>query len=344
MVFEPTERVPLGRTDVSVTRLAFGTAEIGGLYHAVAESDATSLLAHAWDAGVRYFDTAPLYGYGTGEQRLGAVLGLHRGDRRSTTVSTKVGRLLVPIDAVPADADIDHQSDGVTDNAFYVDTPPVRVIFDYSGDGIRRSLDASLRRLRLERIDIAYIHDPDDHWHEAIDGAYPALHRLREQGVVRAIGAGMNHAEMLARFARETDMDVFLLASRYTLLDQSALDELLPTCAERGMSVVIGGVMNTGLLADPRAGTRYDYRAAPPDLIDRAQRLRAICERHDVPLRAAAIQFPLAHPAVAALVTGVRSPEHFDDYPRFMRMTIAADLWAELRAEGFIAPGAPVPA
>src|SRR5947208_942202 len=163
MVFEPTERIRLGRTDVSVTRLAFGTAEIGGLYRSVAEADAVDLVAHAWDAGVRSFDTAPLYGYGNAERRLGRALGQHRDDRAGTTVSTKVGRLLIPIDAVPEHADVDRQSDGVSDDAFYVDTPPVRVVFDYSADGIRRSIDESLRRLDLDRVDVAYIHDPDDH-------------------------------------------------------------------------------------------------------------------------------------------------------------------------------------
>ena len=341
MGYEPTERVPIGRTGLSVTRLGFGSAEIGGLYRPVTDDAAIALVDRAWEHGIRSFDTAPLYGYGHAERRLGRALA--RRPRQDLTLSTKVGRLLVPRDLVPPGADVDRQADDGLEDAYYVDTPPVRVIFDYTADGIRRSLDASLERLGLEAVDIAFIHDPDDHWTAAIDDAYPALHRLREEGVVRAIGAGMNQAPMLARFARETDMDVFLLASRYTLLDQTALLDLLPACLERGMRVLVGGIMNTGLLADPRPGSRFDYRAAPPDMVERARQLRSVCERHGVPLRAAAIQFPLAHPAVAGLVTGVRTAEHLDEYPAFLRRDLPADLWAELRAERLLAPDAPVP-
>ena len=171
----------------------------------------------------------------------------------------------------------------------------------------------------MSRIDIPYIHDPDDHWEAAIGEAYPALHRLREQGVVRAIGVGMNQSAMLARFAREGDFDVFLVASRYTLLDQEALTELLPLCQERGIAVLVGGVMNSGVLADPRPGSHYDYGPAPAEVVERARRLAAACDRHGVPLRAAAIQFPLAHPAVTGLIAGVRTVEHLDEYPALMR-------------------------
>jgi D-threo-aldose 1-dehydrogenase len=342
MGYEPTAPVSLGRTGVVVTRLGFGTAEIGGLYRAVSDADGAAMVGHAWDLGVRYFDTAPLYGYGNAERRLGA--GLRDRPRAGFVVSSKVGRILVDRDAVPAGADVDRQSEGETDDAFYKDTPPVRVIFDYSGDGIRRSIEASLMRLGLDRIDIAYIHDPDDHWQDAIDAAYPALHRLRAEGVLRAIGAGMNQSAMLARFARETDMDVFLLAGRYTLLDQDALGELLPLCLERGIAIVAGGIMNSGLLADPRPGGRFNYAPAPPDVVRRAQRLRSVCDGFGIPLRAAAIQFPLAHPAVAALVAGVRTVDHLDEYPAMMQLPIPADLWLQLKAQGLLAAEAPVPA
>jgi D-threo-aldose 1-dehydrogenase len=341
MAFDPTQRVTLGGTGVTVTRLGLGTAEIGGLYRGVSDDDAASLVRHAWDAGVRYFDTAPLYGYGNGERRLG--LGLRGRERDAFTVSTKVGRLLVPRDRVPPGAAVDRQSRDGVDDAFYVETPPVRPVFDYSRDAVTQSLEESLQRLALERVDIAYIHDPDDHWEAAIDGAYPALHALRDAGVVRAIGAGMNQATMLARFAREGDFDVFMLAGRYTLLDQSGLAELLPLCIEKGISVVAAGIMNSGLLADPKPGATFDYVPAPPELIERATRIRDICARHRVPIRAAAIQFPLAHPAVAAIVAGVRSIEHFDDYPRLLREPIPDALWAELRSGNLIAPNAPVP-
>src|SRR6266508_2242143 len=342
MAFDPLERVPIGRTGLAPTRLGFGTAEIGGLFRAVSDEAAGQVIDHAWRIGIRYYDSAPLYGYGNAERRLGA--GLATRPRDDFVVSTKVGRLLEPIGEVAPNADIDRQARDGVDDASYAGTPPVRVVFDYSFDGVMRSVEESLRRLGLDRVDILYIHDPDDHWDDAIRGAYPALDRLRAEGVVRAIGAGMNQAEMLARFAREGDFDVFLIAGRYTLLDQAALPELLPLCLEKGIAVVIGGVMNSGILADPRPGAMFNYAPAPPALIERAQRIRAVCERNGVPLRAAAIQFPLAHPAVAALVAGVRTVEHLDDYPRLMATPIPDDLWVELRAEGLIQPGSPVPA
>jgi D-threo-aldose 1-dehydrogenase len=340
--FEPTERVPLGRTGLRVTRLGFGGASIGGLFAPVADAEAGATLDHAWDIGIRYFDTAPLYGYGLSERRTGAAL--RERDRDGYVLSTKVGRLIRPVDAITADADVDRQALDGNEDAFYVATGPVRPVFDYSADGVRRSIEESLVRLGLERIDIAFIHDPDDHWPAAIDGAYPALHRLREEGVLGAIGAGMNQSTMLARFAREGDFDAFLLAGRYTLLDQEALPELLPLCVEKGIAIVLGGVMNSGILAGPIAGSRFDYRPADPALVERARRLEAVCTRYGTSLKAAAIQFPLAHPAVASLVAGVRQVAHLDDYPTMMRLPIDPDLWTELRAEGLIPPDAPTPA
>jgi D-threo-aldose 1-dehydrogenase len=340
--FEPTELVPLGRTALRVSRLGFGGASVGGLFAPVGETEAGATLERAWEVGVRYFDTAPLYGYGLSERRVGAAL---RGrDRATFVLSTKVGRLIRPIDAIGSDADVDHQAEGGRDDAFYPASGAVRPVFDYTADGIRRSIDESLERLGLDRIDIAFIHDPDDHWQAAIDGAYPALHRLREEGVLGAIGAGMNQSAMLTRFAREADFDAFLLAGRYTLLDQEALPELLPLCLDRGIAIVLGGVMNSGILAGPRPGSRFDYRPADPRLLERARRLDAICIRHETTLKAAAIQFPLAHPAIACLVAGVRDVAHLDDYPAMMRASIDADLWVELRAEGLIPPDAPTPA
>jgi D-threo-aldose 1-dehydrogenase len=341
MAFDPTERVALGRTSVQITRLGFGTAEIAGLYKPVTDAAAVDVIDRAWGAGVRYFDSAPLYGYGNGERRLG--LALRDRERSEFALSTKVGRLLYPRDAIPAGADVDPQRRDGVDDAFYTGTPNVRPVFDYSRDGVRRSIDDSLQRLGLDRIDIAYIHDPDDHWKAAIGDAYPALHDLRAAGVVGAIGAGMNQAEMLARFAREGEFDVFMLAGRYTLLDQPALAELLPLCVERRISIVAAGVMNSGLLADPKPGATFNYVPAAPDLVARAAHIRDVCARHGVTIRAAAIQFPLAHPAVAGIVTGVRTVAHFDDYPRFMRQPLPDEMWAELRAEGLIPEAAPVP-
>jgi D-threo-aldose 1-dehydrogenase len=341
MTFDPFERVTLGRTSVAITRLGLGTAELAGLYRRVTDDDAVSLVGHAWDAGIRYFDTAPLYGYGNGERRLGRGLGSR--DRDAFALSTKVGRLLYPRDAIPPGAEIDRQSLDGHDDGFYAGTPDVRPVFDFSRDAVLRSVDASLERLGLDRVDILYIHDPDNHWETAIDQAYPALHDLRAAGVVGAIGAGMNQAAMLARFAREGDFDVFMVAGRYTLLDQEALRELLPLCLDKRVAVVAAGVMNSGLLADPKPGARFNYVPAAPQLVERATRIRDVCTRHGVAIREAAIQFPLAHPAIAGVVAGVRSPEHLDDYPRAMRRSISDDLWAELRVEGLIAADAPVP-
>ena len=341
MPFEPTERLGLGRTGLTVTRLGFGAASIGGLFSAVSDDEAVATIDHAWELGIRTFDVAPLYGYGAAERRVGmALAGRPRGD---FVLSTKVGRLVRPIDSIPPGADIDPQALDGREDAYYTRTEAVRLVFDYSADGVRRSIEESLDRLGLDRVDIALIHDPDDHWAEAIGGAYPALARMRDEGVIRAIGAGMNQSAMLARFAREGDFDVFLLAGRYTLLDQEALAELLPLCEERGIGVLVGGVMNSGVLADPRPGSRFNYQPAPAAVVERARRLAAICERHEVPLRAAAIQFPLAHPAVRSLIAGVRRIDHLDEYPELMRRPIPDDLWAELKAEGLIASEAPVP-
>ena len=342
MPYEPFERIRIGQSDVEVTRLGFGAASIAGLFSVVADERAARTISRAWQLGIRYFDVAPLYGYGTGERRLGAALGGRPRD--SYVLSTKVGRLVRPTGLIPSGAEIDRQELDGREDAYFADTDGRRMVFDYSADGVTRSIEESLERLGTDRIDIVFIHDPDDHWEAVMDGAYPALHRLREQGVVRAIGAGMNRSAMLVRFARETEMDAFLVAGRYTLLDQDALPELLPLCLDRGISVLIGAVMNSGVLADPRPGARFDYGPASPQVLDRARRLEAACERHGVPLRAAAIQFPLAHPAVAGLIAGVRDLEHLDEYPTLMRQSIPADLWADLRADGLIAAEAPTPA
>jgi D-threo-aldose 1-dehydrogenase len=335
------ERIPLGRTGVHVTRLAFGGASIGGLFTDIDDAAAIGTVRHAWDLGIRAFDTAPLYGYGASERRIG--LALRDRARDAFVLSTKVGRLVRAESDIPPGADLDRQRLGDRDDSYYVRHEPVRLVFDYSADGVRRSLEESLERLGVDRIDIVFIHDPDRHWQSALDGAVPALEQLRSEGVVRAIGAGMNQSAMLTRFVRETDIDVVLLANRYTLLDQEAIDTLLPACVDRGVAVLIGGVMNSGILAAPRQGSRFDYAPAPPEIVARAMRLADVCARYDVPLRAAAMQFPLAHPAVVSLVAGVRTSAHLDDYPAMLAHPIPAGLWAELRAEGLIAAEAPVP-
>jgi len=342
MPFEPTERVAIGRTGVTVTKLGFGCAPIGGLFRTVDDADAAAVLDRAWALGIRSFDVAPLYGYGLAERRLGRAL--RDRPRHDFTLSTKVGRLVRSAETIAPGAEVDRQELDGRPDAFYAGIGDRRVVFDYSGDGVRRSIEESLERLGLDRVDIVFIHDPDAHWEAAIDAAYPALHRLREQGVVGAIGMGMNQSPMLTRFAEATDADVLLLAGRYTLFDQDALDELLPTCVRRGIAVLVGGVMNSGLLADPRPGTHLDYAPADDAAVARARRLAEVCARHDVSLRSAAMQFPLAHPAVRGLIAGVRRVEHLDEYPTFLRLALPEALWADLRAEGLLREDAPVPA
>jgi D-threo-aldose 1-dehydrogenase len=221
-------------------------------------------------------------------------------------------------------------------------TPPVQPVFDFSYEGTLRSLEESLVRLGLDRVDVVLIHDPDDHFEQALAGAYRALERLRGERVVGAIGVGMNQAELLCRFAHEGDFDCFLLAGRYTLLDTLALRELLPLCEERGIAVLAGGVFNSGILADPAAGT-YDYAPAPLGVVERARRIAAVCARWDVPLQAAAVQFPLGHPAVASVLVGCRSQAELEEDARLFETAIPAGLWEELRAEGLLPEEAPVP-
>jgi D-threo-aldose 1-dehydrogenase len=320
----------LGHSAVRVTELTFGAAALGNLYAPVSDEAAAGAVAAAWDAGVRSFDTAPHYGLGLSERRLGAAL--HGRPRDAYTLSTKVGRLLVP--GGPGGDDLAH--------GFAVPATSHRV-WDFSADGVRRSLEASLERLGVDRIDLALLHDPDDHLGAALDEAYPALERLRAEGVVGAIGAGMNQAAALTRFVTDTDVDAVLLAGRYTLLEHSALDHLLPEAHLRGTSVLVGGVLNSGLLADPRAGAAYDYAPAPRALLRRALRLKAVCDRHRVPVRAAAFRFPLAHPAVAGILTGARSADEVRDTLAMLNVPISAALWDELRTEGLLPGHAPVP-
>jgi D-threo-aldose 1-dehydrogenase len=317
-------RTQLGRSGVTVTRLSFGAAAIGNLFTPVTDETAQAAVDAAWDAGVRYFDTAPHYGLGLSERRLGAAL--RDRPRAEYTVSTKVGRLLEPDESTNGDD---------LANGFAVPATHRRV-WDFSADGVRRSIEDSLRRLGLDRVDVVYLHDPDDHAEQAFHQAYPALEQLRAEGTVGAIGAGMNQTAMLTRFLRDTDVDVILCAGRYTLLDHQALDELLPEAAARGKSVVVGGVFNSGLLADPRPGATYDYAPAPADLLDRALRVQAVADRHGVPLRAAALSFPLAHPAVASVCVGARSPYEIRDAAAMLRHPVPDALWEDLRAEGLL--------
>jgi D-threo-aldose 1-dehydrogenase len=322
----------LGRSEVPVTALGFGGAPIGSLFAPVSQAAAAGAVQAAWQAGVRYFDTAPHYGLGLSERRLGAAL--RDRPRAAYTVSTKVGRLLVP-DPRGAGDDL---AEGFAVPADH------RRVWDFSRDGVLRSLDASLQRLGLDRVDLVLLHDPDEHWAQAACEGFPALAELRSAGVVGAIGVGMNQSAMPARFVRETDPDAVLLAGRYTLLDQSGLDDLLPLCVERGVSVIAGGVFNSGLLATGEPEGTYDYTPAPDPVRDRAVRIAAVCARHGVPLPAAAAWFPFGHPAVASVLVGVRSAAELRPHAASLAgPPPPADLWAELRAEGLLTAAAPVP-
>jgi D-threo-aldose 1-dehydrogenase len=300
----------LGNTSIEVTTLALGGAGIAGLYEAVSDAEATAAVQRALDRGIRYFDTAPHYAAGRGESRLGAVL------RGGGVVSTKVGRMLVPL-----------KPGETPERSEFGDAPPYRRVWDWSAEGILRSLTESLERLGRDRVEIVYMHDPDDHEEEVYATAYPALAALRDEGVVGAIGAGMNQSAMLTRFVERLDIDVVLCAGRYTLLDRSALEDLLPACERRGTSVILGGVFNTGLLA---GGTMYDYRPAPPEVLARVADLTEVCARYGVPLRAAALQFPLRHPAVAGVLAGCRSAAEVDDTTDMFEFEVPDALWGEL--------------
>jgi D-threo-aldose 1-dehydrogenase len=318
MISAPQRLRRLGTSPVFVTELSLGGAAIGNLFSAVDDVTARATVDAAWDGGIRTFDTAPHYGLGLSERRLGDAL-RHR-PRDDYVVCTKVGRLLAP-------ASPPYQRDP---GGFAVPATHSRVL-DFTGDGVRRSLTDSLDRLGLDQVDIALIHDPDDHGEQALREAYPALEQLRSQGCVRAIGVGMNQAEMLTRFVTDTDIDLVLIAGRYTLLDQSAADTLLPAALDRGVSVIAGGVFNSGVLAAPRAGATYEYEAAPDSLLARARALEAACAQFGVPLRAAAARFPLRHPAVASVLIGARSAAEITDAMRLRELEIPEALWDALQ-------------
>ncbi|MEV3856351.1 aldo/keto reductase [Streptomyces sp. NPDC050095] len=323
----------LGRGGVPVTELGFGAAGIGNLFTPVRDDEAYVALDAAWDAGIRYFDTAPHYGIGLSERRVGEYL--RTRPTTAYTLSTKAGRLLEPYDGVAS---------GEDDLAHGFAVPAThRRVWDFSAAGVRRSVEDSLGRLGVDKIDVVYLHDPDDHGEQAFREAYPELERLRGEGLVDAIGAGMNQAAMLTRFVRDTDVDAVLCAGRYTLLDQRALHALLPEASARGVSVVIGGVFNSGLLADPKQGATFDYALASPDVVSRALKFKAVAERHGTTLRAAALAFPFGHPAVTSVLVGTRSVAEVTDTVEQFATSVPAEFWAEARARNLLAADVPTP-
>ncbi len=331
----------LGKTTLSVTELGFGGAPLGNLYASMSNAAADQTVKAAYDLDIRYFDTAPLYGYGLSERRMGLTLGALPRD--SFVLSTKVGRRLRAMD--PA------QVDGV----IFENVPPFQPYFDYSYDGVMRSFEDSLQRLGLHRVDILLIHDVDTvnqgsmaeterRFREVMGSGYKALEKLRAEGVVSAIGAGLNEWQWCQKFAEEGDFDCFLLAGRYTLLEQESLDTFLPLCERKRISVIIGGPYNTGILATGAiAGAYYNYAPAPPEILANVKRIEEICHRHQISLAAAALRFPLGHPAIASVIPGARSIKEVQSNIETFATKIPGDFWAELKHEGILRADAPTP-
>ncbi|WP_027796751.1 aldo/keto reductase [Paraburkholderia acidipaludis] len=336
-----TGRRRIGRTALEVSALSLGTAPLGGLYRDLTEEEAQDTVDAAWDAGLRFFDTAPHYGHTKAEHRLGAAL--RRRPRGEFVLSTKVGRHFVPRT---------HPYDG---SEGWQDPLPFEAIYDYTRDGILRSFEDSQQRLGIVEIDILLVHDIGrfthgdrnaHYWRQLTEGGgFRALDELRSAGMVKALGFGVNEREVILEAMREFDIDCALLAGRYTLLEQAPLDDLLPACLERGVSLLLGGAFNSGILAHGLSGDRkFNYGDAPPEVVERVARLEAVCRGFNVPLAAAALQFPYAHPAIATVLNGARNPAEVRENAASFEVPIPAGLWTALRDEGLIDPRAPLPA
>jgi D-threo-aldose 1-dehydrogenase len=338
---DPRARRQLGRTGLALTQLGMGTAPLGDLWERISEAQAQASLAAAWQSGVRYFDTAPWYGNTLAEQRLGHFL--RQQPRAEFAISTKVGRVYTR----PRDQDR-------FDPGFWAGGLQFQLRFDYGYDGVMRSFEDSLHRLGLPRVDLLVIHDVDRGYHgddagvercfaQLDGGGIRALQELKAAGDIKGFGAGINEAPMLGRFLDRFDLDFFLVAMPYTLLDQAPLEDALPRCVERGIGIVIGSPYASGILATGAIeAARYNYAPATPEILEKTRKIQAVCEHHGVPLSAAALQFPLGHPAVAAVIPGAVTPEEAVRNVATMQVEIPAGLWAELKAEGLLHREAPV--
>jgi D-threo-aldose 1-dehydrogenase len=335
-------RRELGRTGLEICTLGFGGAGIGNLYRVLDDADAEDAVRESFAAGIRYFDTAPFYGFGLSELRLGAAL---RGETTPLVLSTKVGRRLVPTG--PQDARVGREG--------YFSPRPFAPVFDYGYDAVMRSHAESLERLGVPRVDILLCHDigrlthgdrHEERVREFLDGGYRAMRELRDAGAVRAIGLGVNEWQVCVELLQHCELDCIMLAGRYTLLEQTPLSTLLPVCRQRGVSIICAGPMNSGILA---AGSRaasqshYNYEPPPPAIIARVRNLEAVCGEYDVPLQAAALQFPLAHPAVASVVAGAASGAEAQLMASMFSRRIPVDFWRTLRERGLVEPGTPLP-
>jgi D-threo-aldose 1-dehydrogenase len=343
--FQETDMLPsvkkkFGRVDLDVTAFGFGTAPIGNIFNPISDETSDAMMQRAWEAGVRYFDTAPMYGHGLAELRTGQ--GLRWKNRDDFVLSSKVGRLLKPAKR----SDIKF--------APWVDAAPFTQHFDYSYDGTMRSVEDSLQRMGLERLDICFIHDIDVFtrgaeqaavFAQAMNGCWRALESLRNQGVIKAIGVGVNEWEVCYEALKQRDFDCFLLAGRYTLLEQDALNDFLPMCERRGVAVVVGGGFNSGILATgAKPGAKYNYAAAPAAILERVTRIEGVCAEYGVPLPAAALQFVVAHPAVPSFLAGTRTVEQLQQNLKWFSQPIPSEFWRELKKKGLLREDAPVPA
>ncbi len=334
------EKRKFGRVDLDVTAFSFGTAPVGNIFREIDEETSDAMFQHSWNAGVRFYDTAPMYGHGLSELRTGQSL--RWKNRDDFVLSSKVGRLLKPAKREAIDF------------APWVNAAPFTMHFDYSYDGTMRAFEDSLQRMALERIDILFIHDIDvftrgsdqpEVFRQAMDGCYKALADLRDQKVVKAIGVGVNEWEVCHEALKQRDFDCFLLAGRYTLLEQEALNEFLPLCEKRGAAVVVGGGFNSGILATgAKPGAKYNYAPAPAHIMDKVSKIEAVCARFGVPLPAAALQFVVAHPAIPSFCAGTRTVEQLDQNLAWFAHPIPKEFWSALKSEGLLREDAPVPA
>ena len=334
-----SESVVHERSKLAFTAVGYGGAPIGNFNGVFTEPEAEAMVRQAWDQGVRFFDTAPGYGNGLSEYRLGHALRTY--DRSQLVLSTKVGRVLTPT------------LDAPIDNGQYREIPPFVASYDYTYDGVMRAVEQSMQRMLTDRFDALFIHDCDRYTHgtgqpelfrQAVVSAFPALESLRDQGVVTAIGFGVNETDVMIDAVKTTDSDLCLLAGRYTLLEQEPLDSLLPMCEERGIGIVLGGVFNSGVLATgPIVGARFNYGPAPTWVLDKAARLEAVCRGYDVPLAAVALQFAYAHPAVVSVCIGARTTEQQGRNAELFETPVPQQLWADLRSAGLVREDAPTP-
>ncbi len=337
----PTKTHPLGKTGLTVSRFGLGGAPLGNLYTPLPEAQAQATIQRAYEQGVILFDTAPLYGYGLSEHRMGHTL--RTKERKDYVLCTKVGRYLLP------------QTVGDVKHDIFKINPSFKTCLDYSYDGVMRAVEQSYQRLGIYPADILLIHDlePENfsdlaeyhqHFDLAMKGAYLALNELKRSGDIKAIGVGLNSIQGCLNFSREGDFDCFMLAGRYTLLEQESLEELLPICLQKDISILIAGSYNSGILATGAVpGAKFNYEPAPAEIMEKVARIEAVCQRHNTPLPAAAIQFPLAHPAVATVVSGAAKPEEVDQNMQWMSQAIPDELWQELKHEGLLRKDAPIP-